>query len=354
MIGRGMGKRFADRMNHAARDLAPAYFALVMATGAVSLAAQEMGLPMLARVLFDLNSGFYGILWLLFLWRCRRFGRRLRADFADDLRGPGFFSGVAGSAILGSQFVLLANEEGGALVLWTLSVVLWLVLNYGLFITFTIERHKPSLERGISGTWLLAVVAAQSVAVLAALLDAHGLPLHRLEFNFIALSLWLWGGMLYIWIVVLIFYRYTFFRFSAGDLVPPYWINMGAMAISTLAGALLIANGRDAPYLHSILPFLKGFTVFFWATGSWWIPLLVALEIWRHGVRRFPLRYDPLYWGVVFPLAMYSLCTLHLARDMGLPFLMPLGQGFFYLAAIAWSITFIAMIRNIVSAWQGS
>jgi C4-dicarboxylate transporter/malic acid transport protein. len=153
--------------------------------------------------------------------------------------------------------------------------------------------------------------------VLATLLDVHLNPMHRLEFNFIALSLWLWGGMLYIWIIVLIFYRYSFFPLTAKDLVPPYWINMGAMAISTLAGSLLIVNAAKAPYLHSLLPFLKGFTVFYWATGSWWIPLLVTLELWRHGIKRLPIRYDPLYWGVVFPLGMYSLCTISYGAEHG-------------------------------------
>src|SRR3546814_5827418 len=61
----------------------------------------------------------------------------------------------------------------------------------------------------------------------------------------------------------------------------PYWINMGAMAISTLAGARLIANAPDAPWLDGLLPFLKGFTVFYWATASWWIPMLLALGFWR-------------------------------------------------------------------------
>jgi hypothetical protein len=72
----------------------------------------------------------------------------------------------------------------------------------------------------------------------------------RLELNFLALSMWLWGGMLYIWMMSLIFYRYTFFTLEPGDLSPPYWINMGAMAISTLSGSLLILNSTDAPFLH--------------------------------------------------------------------------------------------------------
>jgi tellurite resistance protein TehA-like permease len=81
------------------------------------------------------------------------------------------------------------------------------------------------------------------------------------------------------------------------------------MAISTLAGSLLILNAPDAPFLISLLPFIKGFTVFYWATGTWWIPMLLVLAIWRHVYRRFPLRYDPLYWGAVFPLGMYAACT---------------------------------------------
>ena len=52
---------------------------------------------------------------------------------------------------------------------------------------------------------------------------------------------------------------------------------MGAMAISTLAGSLLIVNAPDAPFLRSLLPFIKGFTVFYWATGTWWIPMLAVL-----------------------------------------------------------------------------
>jgi hypothetical protein len=62
-------KRSAVRMDFATQDLAPAYFALVMATGAVSLAAQAMDLLLLAHLLFWFNIGSYGTLWILSLWR---------------------------------------------------------------------------------------------------------------------------------------------------------------------------------------------------------------------------------------------------------------------------------------------
>lgn len=194
---------------------------------------------------------------------------------------------------------------------------------------------------------MLAVVATQSVALLSAQLSASFGP-YKLATNYFALSMWLWGGMLHIWMISLIFYRYTFFRFSPGDLTPPYWINMGAMAISSLTGAALIANTPQAPFLRSTLPFLKGFTVFYWATGTWWLPMLAILAVWRHLYKRFPLRYDPLYWGAVFPLGMYTACTIAIARTMELPFLEVFPRYFFYVALTAWLMAFVGLLRSVV------
>ena len=325
--------------------LSPAYFALVMATGIVSLASQQMGLHSIAVALFGLNVIAWIALWLLSVARMIRHRRRFFGDMVDHLRGPGFFTMVAGTAVLGSQCALLANEYRAAFALWAFAIVLWVGLTYAVFAAFTIKEDKPTLDRGITGGWLLAVVATQSIAVLSALLAAHiGQP-WKLELNFFALSLWLWGGMLYIWMMSLIFYRYTFFSFQPGDLSPPYWINMGAMAISTLAGSLLIVNAPDAPFLQSLRPFIKGFTVFYWATGTWWIPMLLVLGVWRHVYRRFPLRYDPLYWGAVFPLGMYAASTHELNVALELDFLEPLPRIVFVVALAAWLTTFVGWLR---------
>ncbi len=150
--------------------------------------------------------------------------------------------------------------------------------------------------------------------------------------------------------IALIFYRYMFFDFAPGDLSPPYWINMGAMAISTLAGSLLIDSAPDAPFVGSLLPFVRGFTVLYWATGTWWIPMLVVLALWRHVVRRFPFRYDAHYWGAVFPLGMYAVATAELARVMELRFLDAIPPVFTYLAMAAWLVTFAGLLRSIARA----
>jgi tellurite resistance protein TehA-like permease len=329
-------------------ELSPAYFGVVMATGIVSLAAHMLAMRGLAQVLFRFNLLAYGVLWLLTVARMVRYPGRFFGDLVDHLRGPGFFTTVAGTSILGSQFVILAADVRMGLALWFVAIALWGALTYAIFMAFTIKEHKPALEQGISGSWLLAVVATQSIAVLGALLAARMEQPYRLALNFFALSMLLWGGMLYIWMMSLIFYRYTFLRLSPSDLLPPYWINMGAMAISTLAGSLLVMNAAQAPFLQSLLPFLKGFTVFYWAAGTWWIPMLLILGVWRHIYRRFPLRYDPLYWSIVFPLGMYAAATYEMEKAMGLDLLGFIPPLFLYGALCAWGVALAGLVYDVM------
>ena len=335
-----------ERVDRAAATLSPSYFALVMATGIVSVGAHLLDVEAVAVALYAFNIAAYVVLWALTIVRIVRHRAALVGDLTDHRVAFGFFTIVAGTCVLGTETILIADHFAIATVLLAIAAVLWVVLTYTVFTAITIKPGKPSLPEGINGGWLLSVVATQAIAVLTAILAAHwGQPL-RMHANFAALSMWLWGGMLYIWIVTLIFYRYAFFRFSPTDLAPPYWINMGAMAISTLAGALLITNAPDAPFLESLRPFLEGFTVLYWATGTWWIPMIAILAVWRYGFRRLPLTYDPLYWGGVFPLGMYAVGTLEMEDAMDLGFLDPIPQVFFAVALLAWLLTATGLARS--------
>ncbi len=323
--------------------LHPSYFALVMATGIVSIAARFHGLNGIALALLVINVAAYAGLWVAMVARATIYPHAFVADISDHARGPGFFTWVAGTGVLGTQFVLVAHMQRLALGLWATTLLLWLIVTYSIFTALSVKESKPNLHDGINGSWLVAIVATQSVSVLSSRVAVLS-PVWRDQILLLALLTWLFGGMLYIWIISLIFYRYTFLSFTPGDLSPPYWINMGAMAISTLAGALLIQSATVEPLLREIIPFLKGLTLLFWATGSWWIPLLLILGLWRYAIRRFPFEYDPLYWGMVFPLGMYSVCTDELTSVMHLPFLRPIAYCFLYLSCLAWAATFVSWL----------
>ncbi len=330
------------------KNLHPAYFAAVMATGIVSIAANLVGFNLIAVALFYLNVALFLSLWLLVGARLIWFRKEVLADLTDHNRGVGFFTTVAGTCVLGSQFVLISHDYLIGRILWALGIALWVTLTYAIFTGLTIKEEKPPLAEGINGGWLVSVVATQAVAVLGGAL-APAFADHLEVLNFFTLCMWLAGGMLYIWLIALIFYRYTFFKFLPSDCAPPYWINMGAVSISTLAGTTLIANAHGSALLQQVLPFLKGFTLLFWATGTWWIPMLFILGIWRHVYKRYPLAYDPLYWGLVFPLGMYTTCTYQLAMVMNLPLLLGIPYCFVYVALVAWAVVFSGLVGNLLS-----
>lgn len=326
-------------------NLFPGYFALVMATAVVSIACQLMGFRVFAWLLVGVNWVAYAILWGLTLLRLVRYGRRLAADLSDHQRAPGFFTLVAGTCILGTQSVIVAGAGTLATVLWYVGLGLWSIVMYAFFTAVTVRATKPPLATGINGAWLIAAVATQSIVVLRGALDLETVP--PVETQFLSLAMFMIGCMLYLAIIPLIFYRLTFVRLAARDFAPPYWINMGAVAITTLAGSTLILRADHWPLLAEYVSFLKGFTLFFWAAATWWIPFLLALMIWRYLVRRDRLVYEPQFWGMVFPLGMYTTGTYQLSRALKLPFLLAIPKVFVYVAIAAWLATFLGLVAHL-------
>src|SRR5215510_8660711 len=331
----------------AAANLFPGYFALVMATGIISIAAQLLDMRPIALALLAVNVIASAVLWLLLLVRLVLFFPRVTADLADHVRGPGFFTTVAGTCVLGTEVVIVNGQYRAGLVLWIVGSVLWVVTMYSFFTLVTVREHKPSIEAGLNGGWLIAVVSTQSISVLGTLLASQS-PDHREAMIFITLCMFLLGCMLYLLLITLIFYRFTFVNVTTAALTPPYWINMGAVAITTLAGARLIIAAPGWSLLSEVVPFLKGFTLFFWAAATWWIPLLLALGFWRHVYKRFPLKYDPQYWGMVFPFGMYTVCTFQLANAIGFPRLLVIPRYFIYLALAGWIAALVGLIGTLV------
>src|SRR5690606_21038879 len=89
-----------------------------------------------------------------------------------------------------------------------------------------------------NGSWLLVVVATESLCTLGtAVAPSFARPDLIL---FVSLAAYVLGAMFYIVLITLILYRWFFRNMEANSVTPPYWINMGALAITTLAGARLL------------------------------------------------------------------------------------------------------------------
>lgn len=342
-----------DEIRKLIRSFPPAYFALVMATGIISIASFLEGFEILAKVLFYLNIVFLSVLVLLLVCRLVFYRVQVLLDLKSYQRGPGFFTIVAALCIVGNQMVIFLQSAVFGELLLLLAGIAWLAIVYGFFYSITVTEDKKSLKEGINGTWLVIIVAIQALSVLISFVsDDFGQ--YAYIWLFVALCLFLLGCIFYLYIMSLIIYRISFFSLNAMELGAPYWINMGATAISTLAGSMLILHTGDFNFITEILPFLKGFTLFFWTAGTWWIPLLIILGVWRHVIKKVPVPlsakgYDPTYWAMVFPLGMYTVCTVRLSEALEISFLKIIPDYFIYVALFAWSAVMIGFIRHLVS-----
>jgi tellurite resistance protein TehA-like permease len=206
------------------------------------------------------------------------------------------------------------------------------------------HRGRPVL-RAANGTWFIWVVASQSVAVLAAALEP---VIHdgRRELALLAVFSWSVGVFLYAAVGVAVAIAMLLYPLEPEDLTPPYWVAMGATAITVVAGAR-ITQMADAPMVIATRGLISGTSVVFWVFGTWLIPPLVAAGVWRHLVHRVPLRYEATLWSIVFPLGMYGVGGHYLGQADNLPIVRSIGADESWIALGAWVITFAAMLRHL-------
>lgn len=271
------------------RTLHPGYFALVMATGIVSVGIRGRGLPVLSEALLWLAAACWLLLLVLLGWRIAAFGSEVRDDLADPRRGFGFFTIVASTDVLGTRLAF-EGYDTAPLALLAAGLAVWLVLGYVVPWTTVLGRSQRPVTADANGTWFIWVVATQSVAGLAAALQPTAATGQR-EPALLAVFSWAVGVFLYAAQGIFVAARLLLHPLRPDDLSPPYWIAMGATAITVLAGARIAAMA-DTPIVVVTRDLIASGSVVFWAFGTWLIPALVAAGWWRHVTHRIPLRYD--------------------------------------------------------------
>lgn len=327
------------RLWEAVRRLHPGYPASVMATGIISSAAKSYGYDTLSAIFLGVGLAAYALLMAAFLLRLRRFPGDVRADLRTPQKAFAFFTLVASANVLAARLAA-AGSVGWAVALAVPASLVWAVLTYALpygliFRPGQAPLEKLPMEKAFNGSWLTWVVGTQSVSVAASVLAAREQAWSGALADG-AVLLWGVGVILYLILITVVIMRLFFAEVDPGDLVPSYWISMGACAITVRAGSLILALPPDLPVIRVAGTVVQGLSFLFWAFGTWWFPMLVVWGVWRHFIRKVPLAYEPSLWSMVFPLGMYAASSESFGHVTRLPWVVAIGGWELWAAVAAW------------------
>lgn len=207
-----------------------------------------------------------------------------------------------------------ADHKTAQLILSVAAVAAWVIP--ALAIARTSIAAPSLVSANTSGSWLLSVVATQSVSFIAAIRAASD---HEPALAVIAALLWMLGFALYLRLATLLA-PIVLTRVQTGWFRPDLWIMMGALAITTLA-ASAISMAPSTPLRQPVR--LGGLIA--WATALVLLLLLFACD--AQIARRTRLSWpDAGRWSMVFPLGMLAAASQaygtaesdQLIRDAGL------------------------------------
>ena len=114
----------------------------------------------------------------------------------------------------------------------------------------------------------------------------------------------------------------------------------GFSFLTTVAALNVLGSG--AAIMH-------GWWTLAWATATFWFPVMIAIGVWRHVIKRVPLRYNPAYWALVFPIGMYGVATYRMIAVTGYDDLDAWPKLALAMALVAWVAAFAGLLADLVA-----
>lgn len=329
------------------RTMSPSVFAFVMATGVVSVGMHAVDRNLVSLVLWVCAGAGWLTLLLLLCVRAVIAPDRLRADFGDPHRAFGLFTVVAGTCVVGIRFAV-ADLLGWAVALWLFGLALWLVLGYAVPWLVVLRDHhlgrsaaaddtpaaRSDLIRDIDGTWFVWVVAMQSVAVLAAMLQPH---LNGTRDLVAVVAVIGWGAGLGLYAVVGAASSCGFCGTGSCERARALFLGGDGRVGDLDAGSgHLHAMAPTSPAASAVHGAAGGAALALWGFATWLVPGLLLMGIWRHVRRHVTIRYTTELWAMVFPMGVYSVASMTVGGTLRIPLIDDVGRVFIWVALTAW------------------
>ncbi len=351
------------KLRETVRQFTPNWFTVTMGTGILSLALNQFpgpvpGLHTIGEALWWLNIGLFLTFSALYAARWVMFPHEARRIFGHAVVSMFFGAIPMGLATIINGFLAFGVPHWGVAAVDIAETLWWVDMAMAVacgvlipFLMFTQQSH--SIEK-MTAVWLIPIVAAEVTAASAGLLVPHlADPAAGFRMLMLGYALWAFSVPLAMSILVILVMRLVLHKLPHRDMAASGWLSLGPLGTGAL-GLLLL--GADAPAVFAAAGMpgmgevaqglgLVGGTVL-WGYGAWWL-LLAVLTTIRYLREGMPFNIG--WWGFTFPLGVYSVATLTLARQTHLSFLLVTGE-FLVVALLAFWI--LVTWRTVQGAWH--
>jgi C4-dicarboxylate transporter/malic acid transport protein len=317
-----------EHPGQALSNITPNWFAAVMGTGIVAVAAASLpeqfpGLRTAATFVWGLAAALLITLILATAGHWRHYPQTARGHAADPVMAH--FYGAppmalltvgAGTLLLGRDVVGLRAAVDADWVLWVAGTALGLLSAAVIpYLMFTRPLTSP---RAAFGGWLMPVVPPMVSAACGALLIPHA-PAGQPRLTLLLACYAMFGISLIASVIVI---TLIWGRLAHGDagparLVPTLWIILGPLGQSVTAANLLGAAAKDAlpaPYATGLRVFGVAYGVPVWGFALLWAVIAAAITV-RTARRHLP--FSLTWWSFTFPVGTCVTGTTALALATG-------------------------------------
>lgn len=334
------------------RQFTPNWFTVSMGTGVVALIVSEF--PMLKALTWQLGTGLWYFNILLFVLFSVLYGLRW-AFYPHEAKQ--IFQHPSMSLFLGTIPMALATILNGFLkygqpiygdtavqiaqTLWYADVVLALLVAWA--VPFAMYRHQEHALQQMTALWLLPIVACEVAASSGGLLLGHlAADTHAVAILLGSYVLWGISVLPAFAILTILMLRLVLHKLPEKELAVSSWLALGPIGTAALA---LLVLGHQAPMLMASLGLAQLGQLFQQAGilaslillgfGLWWLGIAVLTTL-HHAKQDLPFNLG--WWGLTFPLGVYTLAILTLAQQLNLAFLYAVGYAFAAILMLLWSL----------------
>ncbi|MFW2040090.1 TDT family transporter [Acinetobacter sp. ULE_I001] len=347
------------------RQFTPNWFTMTMGTGVVALILPEFPfasdfLWQLATILWQFNTLLFTVFIILYVLRWLIYPQEAKQIFSHPAMALFLGAIPMGLATVLNGFLKYGIPIYGdvafqiAQLLWYVDVVL--AVSIGVLVPFCMFHKQDHQLHTMTAMWLLPIVACEVAATSGGLLLAHT-HVSQQAVGILFTSYMLWGMSVLpaFGILTILMLRLAVHQLPSKELAITSWLALGPIGTGALA---LLILGAQAPEVLALIQ-LENLGVFFQNVGIvasfillgfgvWWVAIAVLTTL-KHAATELPFNLG--WWGLTFPLGVFTLAILSLGQQLHLSFIVDTGLAF---AAILMMLWVMVMSKTLQGMYQGN